>query len=199
MEDAGQRRDARRNRDRILAAAQELFGDSAAVPMYEVARRAGVGQATLYRHFPDRQALLDATWKREFSELALFAAEHANRPDGVILLLQDLAQRMARLSGLAEVTRAASSDVVRGARHDEINALFAQPLDAAKAAGTVRTDLQLEDVFRMIVMIEGAIIDEPDPIRRTLVARRAQQLLVEGMCAQRPSVGRRRWSPTRPS
>ena len=51
------RKDAQRNREAILAAARELFAESADVPMYEIARRAGVGQATLYRNFPDRRNL----------------------------------------------------------------------------------------------------------------------------------------------
>jgi AcrR family transcriptional regulator len=58
MSDVHLRRDARRNREAILAAARELFADSAEVSMCEVARRAGVGQGTLYRNFPDRGALV---------------------------------------------------------------------------------------------------------------------------------------------
>ena len=180
-EDAELRRDARRNRERILRAARELFGNSASVPMYDVARRAGVGQATLYRHFPDRYALIDAISQLEFAGLAELAAQQADRPDGVIVLLRDLAQRMAQLRGLAEVIRTESLDGTQGNRHDQVGALFQKPLTAGKAAGVIRADLELDDVFRMIVMIEGAVVDEPDPARRLFAAHRAQQLLVDGL------------------
>ena len=180
-EDTELRRDARRNRERILQAARELFGDSANVPMYDVARRAGVGQATLYRHFPDRYALIDAISQLEFAGLAELAAQQADRPDGVIVLLRDLTQRMAQLRGLAEVIRTESLDGTQGNRHDQVGALFQEPLTAGKAAGVIRADLELDDVFRMIVMIEGAVVDEPDPARRPFAAHRAQQLLVDGL------------------
>lgn len=180
-EDTELRRDARRNRERILHAARELFSDSANVPMYDVARRAGVGQATLYRHFPDRYALIDAISQLEFAGLAELAAQQADQPDGVIVLLRDLTQRMARLRGLVEVIRTESPDATRGNRHHEVGALFQKPLTAGKAAGVIRADLELDDVFRMIIMIEGAVVDEPAPARRFFAAHRAQQLLVEGL------------------
>lgn len=180
-EDTELRRDARRNRERILHAARELFGDSASVPMYDVARRAGVGQATLYRHFPDRYALIDAISQLEFAGLAELAAQQADRPDGVIVLLRDLTQRMAQLRGLAEVIRTESLDGTQGNRHDQVGALFHKPLTAGKAAGVIRADLELDDVFRMIVMIESAVVHEPDPARRLFAANRAQQLLVDGL------------------
>ena len=72
-----QRKDAARNREAILDAARELMARSADFPLYEVARRAGVGQATLYRHFPDR-ATLAATIARELhEEIGAAVAEHA--------------------------------------------------------------------------------------------------------------------------
>ena len=180
-EDTELRRDARRNRERILQAARELFGESASVPMYDVARRAGGGQATLYRHFPDRYALIDAISQLEFAGLAELAAQQADRPDGVIVLLRDLTRRMAQLRGIAEVIRTESLDRTQGNRHDQVGALFQKPLTVGKAAGVIRADLELDDVFRMIVMIEGAVVDEPDPARRLFAAERARQLLVDGL------------------
>jgi AcrR family transcriptional regulator len=56
----GRRTDAQRNRESILVAARELFAESAEVPRCEVARKAGVGQATLYRNFPDHRDLVAA-------------------------------------------------------------------------------------------------------------------------------------------
>lgn len=188
---AERRSDARRNRDRILQAARELFGDSAAVPMYEVARRAGVGQATLYRHFPDRHALIDTISEIEFAGLAELAAQQADRPDGVVVLLGDLTERMARLRGLAEVIRTESTDGTHANRRDEIGALLGGPLATGQAAGVIRADLDLDDIFRMIHMIEGAVLGERDPTRRAVTADRAQELLIDGLRPRPPGISRR--------
>lgn len=175
------RKDARHNRERILNAGRELFTDSADVPMYEVARKAGVGQATLYRHFADRYALLDAIAQLELAAFAELAAAQAREPDGVLVLLQDITQRITNLRGLAEIIRNAPPDASQRSRRDEIGALFEKPLRAAQAAGTVRADLDKGDILRIIVMIEGAILDEPDPARRRFTAQRAQALLLDGI------------------
>lgn len=180
-QDAKLRSDARRNRERIVDAGRQLFSDSADVPMYEVARRAGVGQATLYRHFPDRYALIDAITKIEFAGLSELAAQQADQPDGVIVLLKDLTRRLAGLRGLAEVIRTEALGTNQGNRHDEVIALFSRPLAAAKAAGRIRADFELDDIFRIIVMIEGAVVDEPDPARRRFTGDRAQELLIDGL------------------
>ena len=74
---AARRKDAQRNREAILAAARELYAESADVPMYEVARRAGVGQGTLYRNFPDRSDLAAALIAEIFELEEQLAAEHA--------------------------------------------------------------------------------------------------------------------------
>ena len=66
----GDRRDARRNRARIVAAAREVFSSAGAdAPAREIARRADVGVATLYRHFPARADLVDAVLEEAFEEL----------------------------------------------------------------------------------------------------------------------------------
>ena len=90
-----ERKDAQRNREAILCAARELFADCADVPMYEVARRAGVGQATLYRHFPDRRDLAAAVLVEEMESTEQLAVEHAGDPDAFFLLLRDVVETMA--------------------------------------------------------------------------------------------------------
>jgi AcrR family transcriptional regulator len=185
------RSDARRNRERIVEAGRQLFSDSADVPMYEVARRAGVGQATLYRHFPDRYALIKAITELEFAGLAELAAQQADQPDGVIVLLKDLTRRLAGLRGLVEVIRSEALDADRANRHGDLGALFDKPLVASKAAGRVRADLELDDIVCMIVMIEGAVVDEPDPARRRFTGARAQELLINGLRPRQPGAPRK--------
>src|SRR4051794_4993969 len=71
---APKRADAQRNRDKILAAARTAFGEAGAeVSMAEVARRAGVGMATLYRNFPGRRELLEALYRGEVDALCAAA------------------------------------------------------------------------------------------------------------------------------
>ena len=68
------RADARRNRDRLIAAARDLFAEAGAdVSLDAVARRAGVGAGTLYRHFPTRDALVEAAYRSEVAELSAAA------------------------------------------------------------------------------------------------------------------------------
>ena len=75
------RRDAQRNRERIIAATREAFGERGLdVGVDEIARRAGVGMGTLYRHFPTKDALIDAVVEARFDELVA-SAEAALQAD----------------------------------------------------------------------------------------------------------------------
>src|SRR4051812_23662664 len=90
------RRDAARSRRAIIDAAGRLLGErGGTVPLYEVGRAARVGQATLYRHFPDRSALLAAVFEERLEELEAVAAEQAGRTDGVLVLLRTMAEQQA--------------------------------------------------------------------------------------------------------
>src|ERR1700748_3232517 len=97
-----QRKDAQRNREAILAAARELFSERGDVPMYEVARRAGVGQATLYRNFPDRRNLVAALLAELTERTERLAAEHTGDPDALFVLLRDIVETMAGTHALGE-------------------------------------------------------------------------------------------------
>ena len=100
-----QRRDARDNREAILDAARALFADSADVAMCQVARRAGVGQATLYRNFPSRGALAAEILDDSVDRIAALAAEHAGQADAFFVLLRGLIDSMVNLYGLAVLAR----------------------------------------------------------------------------------------------
>ena len=79
------RADARRNYEKVLAAAREAFAEGGeSTALEEIARRAGVGIGTLYRHFPNRQALLEALYVDEVEEICRLAAEQLDerRPVG---------------------------------------------------------------------------------------------------------------------
>jgi AcrR family transcriptional regulator len=180
------RRDAQRNRQAILAAARELFAECAEVPMYEVARRAGVGQATLYRNFPDRRDLAAALMLEEMEQTEQLAGEHADDPDAFFVLMRNIVDTIARFHALGELAR---EDACLGSalesRRRRLRELLKEPLRAAKAAGTVRCDLTIDDVFLMVLMVRGAIDAADGPAARAAAAGRALALLLEGLTPSR--------------
>ncbi|HEY4824665.1 MAG TPA: helix-turn-helix domain-containing protein, partial [Solirubrobacteraceae bacterium] len=180
------RRDAQRNREAILAAARELFAQGADVPMYEVARRAGVGQATLYRNFPDRRDLAAALLLEEMKHTEQLAADHAGDPDAFFVLLRNVVETIARFHALGELAR---EDACLGSalnlRRQRLRELLKEPLRDAKAAGTIRCDLTIDDVFLLVLMVRGAVDAADDPAGRTAVAGRALALVLEGLTPSR--------------
>ena len=180
--DAPRRKDAQRNREAILDAARELFADCADVPMYEVAKRAGVGQATLYRNFPDRRDLAAALLIEEMGHTEQLAAEHAGDPDAFFVLLRNVVETIARLHALGDLAR---EDACLGSaldsRRRRLRELLKEPLRAAKAAGTVRCDVTIDDVFLVVLMVRGAIDGADGPAARAAAASRALALLLDGL------------------
>ena len=182
------RKDAQRNREAIVSAARELFSECADVPMYEVARRAGVGQATLYRNFPDRRDLAAALLLEEMEHTEQLAVEHAGDPDAFFVLLRNVVGAIARFHPLAELAR---EDACVGSaldlRRRRLRELLKEPLRAAKAAGTVRCDLTIDDVFVVVLMIRGAIDTADGAAGRSAAASRALALLLDGLTPPRPA------------
>jgi AcrR family transcriptional regulator len=181
---APRRRDARRNRDAILEAARELFAECVDVPMYEVARRAGVGQATLYRNFPDRRNLAAALLVEHMEETERLASEHADDPDAFFVLLRNVIETVARFHAVSELARqdaCLGSELER--RRQRLAELVKEPLRAAKAAGTVRRDLTMDDVFLVVLMINGAVEAADGPSARAAAASRGLALLLDGVAA----------------
>ena len=180
------RKDAQRNREAIIAAARELFADCADVPMYEVARRAGVGQATLYRNFPDRRNLAAALLVEHMESTERLADEHAGDPDAFFVLLRDVVETMARFYPLGELARA---DACLGSELDRrrrrLADLMKEPLRDARAAGTVRRDLTIDDVFLVVSMVKGAVDRADDRAGRAAAATRALALVLDGITPSR--------------
>jgi AcrR family transcriptional regulator len=176
------RRDARSNREAILAAARALFADSTDVAMCQVARRAGVGQATLYRNFPSRAALAAEILDERVERLAALAAEHAGRPDAFFVLLRGLIDGMISLYGLAALARRdAETDSRLQESRRRVAQLLKGPLRDAKAAGKLRRDISIDDVFLLLAMGRGAMEDLPDPDARSAVAHRVLDLILGGI------------------
>ena len=186
IDDLPRRKDAKRNREAILAAARELFAECADVPMYEVARRAGVGQATLYRNFPDRRDLAAALLLEKMQQTERLAGEHAGDPDAFFVLLRSIVETIVRFHALGDLAR---EDTCLGSelhsRRRRLRELLTEPLRAAKAAGTVRCDVTIDDVFLVVLMVRGAIDSADGPAGRAAAASRALALLLEGLTPSR--------------
>jgi AcrR family transcriptional regulator len=176
------RKDAKHNREAILNAARELFAESANVAMCEVARRAGVGQATLYRNFPDRTALAAEILGEQVERIARVAAEHAGDPDAFFVLLRSLVEGMVHLYALSELAR---EDACVGSQlerdRQRVAELMKRPLSEAKAAGALRRDISLDDVFLVLLMARGAMERAHGAAARAGAASRALTLALDGL------------------
>lgn len=148
---------AERNRDKILAAARDAFADHAAeISMAEVARRAGVGMATLYRNFPGRPELLEALYTNEVDALCEAAVADDAQPGQALTswlrrLFAFIPNKRLIVSELLEHTDP-GSPVIRGNRARALDA--GRPLlIAAQDAQEIRGDLTLEQIFDLIAAI----------------------------------------------
>jgi AcrR family transcriptional regulator len=176
------RRDARDNREAILEAARALFADSADVAMCQVARRAGVGQATLYRNFPSRGALAAEILDGSVDRIAAIAAEHAGQADAFFVLLRALIDSMVNLYGVAVLARRdPEADAHLEDSRRRIRELLKEPLCDAKAAGTLRRDVSIDDVFLLLAMARGAMEGLADSGARSAVAHRVLTLILGGI------------------
>jgi len=208
------RSDVQRNRRALLQAAQELFAAGRDVPMYEVARRAGVGQATLYRHFPDRLALLAALAEEALASLEMQACAIPPGPGAFAAQLRLLAEALARSRAFMEVLqeeekghdRCEPGSLLHRLK-ERVIALVAGPLEQAKLAGTISDDVGTEDVVLVLAMVKGALdAAGPAPQDRLAVADRAVDLVLSGLLARahdhptglRAPAGRRRYPGARP-
>jgi AcrR family transcriptional regulator len=176
------REDAKRNREAILHAARELFAESSDVAMCEVARRAGVGQATLYRNFANRGTLAAEILGQHVDRVARLAAEHESDPDAFFVLLRALVETVVQTHALSDLAR---EDACVGSRLEQerqrIAELMKQPLCDAKAAGSLRRDASLDDVFLVVLMVRGAMERAPGVAARAAAASRVLTLALDGL------------------
>jgi AcrR family transcriptional regulator len=150
-----QRADAKRNRDKILAAAREAFAETGVSTSLEaIARRAEVGIGTLYRHFPTRQALLEAVYLHEIHQLCAHTDELLELEpwEGFIDLSRRLVAYLATKKALAsELLAYVDKDAAffQGCRGDLFQTI--EPvLQRAQDAKTVRSDTDLTEVVQLL-------------------------------------------------
>jgi AcrR family transcriptional regulator len=168
-----QRADARRNYDKVLAAAREAFAEGgASASLEDIARRAGVGIGTLYRHFPNRQALLEAVYVDEVEALCRSAADLDGLPawDALAAWLHRFVAYMVTKQALApELLDYVGRDAAvfqesRAALYAAGGAL----LERAQEAGVVRADTDLPEVLQLVGGIAKIPVSEPGEVDHIL-------------------------------
>jgi AcrR family transcriptional regulator len=151
------RADALRNRERVLEAAKAVFSSGGADASLEaVARRAGVGIGTLYRHFPTREALYEAVYRREVEHLGELAEQLKDEPGPVDALRRWLScnvEFVATKKGMsaALALAAQASPELRSYSFDRLTKAASALLDRAVTAGEIRADVSAEDLIRALV------------------------------------------------
>ncbi|CAM5255945.1 TetR/AcrR family transcriptional regulator [Streptomyces griseomycini] len=183
------RRDARRNRDKLIAVAQAAFAAAEGpVSLEGIARRAGVGIGTLYRHFPTREDLVDAVYASELDAVTASAPDLLDRHPADIALrawIGRYATFVATKRGMMDTLRTAvASGRIAAPSRERVAATIATILDQGAATGALRTDVDPDDVTTLLVGVFAAIIDGA-PQERT---DRLLDLLVD---AVRPKAGAR--------
>jgi AcrR family transcriptional regulator len=148
----GVRADAQRNRERLIEVARQAFAaGEGKVSLEAVARDAGVGIGTLYRHFPNREALVEAVYRAERTRLCEAAAELLAElpPDRALRDWMDcFADYIEAKRELGDALRAliVSGAITKSEAREELSAAVQPLLDAGAAAGTLRADVRAQDV-----------------------------------------------------
>lgn len=176
------RKDAEENRSAILKAADLVFaGHGITVPLDLVCQEAGVGRATLYRHFPDRHHLIVALLEQSIEETAAKAVELGDRQDAFFVLLRVHAERIHAHSSLIDYWRVLDRNApeVRRVR-ERFHQIFSPLIFRAVEAGTCRPDMQVEDVTLLVSML-GSALRGRSADEQARLGLRAFELLVEGL------------------
>jgi len=182
------RADARRNYDRLVEVAHEVFTEQGVgASLEEVARRAGVGAGTLYRHFPTREALLSTVMESAFTAQHAYAQELMAQEDAAAALddyIRYWIRNTAPYKGLAvEVMKAAmegnqalsaSSCLLTRDDAEEI-------LARAQASGQIRTDITQRDVWRLL---HGVVMAVKDTEIDQATARTMVDVILKGLRAE---------------
>jgi AcrR family transcriptional regulator len=177
------RADARRNRDRLLSVAVRAFSQHGPdVTLEAIAKEAGVGIGTLYRHFPTREALIEAAYRSELARLC----------DAVPDLLRDMPpdeatrtwmdrylEYMTTKRGMADALRVviASGGTPYAQSRDRLITAITSLLQAGAASGALRADIEPADV---LASLSGISLAAGEPAQRAQ-ARRLLDLLMDGL------------------
>jgi AcrR family transcriptional regulator len=169
------RKDAERNRQRILAAAQELFAERGqAVTLNEIARHAGVGVGTVYRRFPDKDELVEELFEQRIDRIAEILDRALAHPDpwrGFVDFFEASVEEQAADRGLRQLMLGAAGAYDRIAKaRERLQPLVSRLVERARDAGELRADFDVPDIGIVQIML-GSVVDltyelEPELWRR---------------------------------
>ncbi|WHM39939.1 TetR/AcrR family transcriptional regulator [Streptomyces sp. BPTC-684] len=183
------RSDAQRNRERILEVALAELTCSADAPLSTIAKKAGVGQGTFYRHFPNREALVLEVYRYEVQQVADTAAQllATRAPDRALREWMDrLAQYAMAKAGLADAMRKATArGTLAGLGHGPVTAAVTLLLNANEEAGTIRPGVTPDD---FVLAIAGLWQIDPHGDWQAR-AGRLLDLVMDGLRAGAPGAG----------
>ncbi|MEU5340749.1 MULTISPECIES: helix-turn-helix domain-containing protein [unclassified Streptomyces] len=182
------RRDATRNRERLLAAARQAFAEHGPdVAFDEIARAADVSRTTIYRNFATRQELAATVYEDNVARIEQHAAALGERPDGVIRLLDFVLDSQRDNRSLAQVLSGADVDWLTGLSARTV-AAFRPHLERGREAGLVRPDVDVEDLMLAFPMAAGAMTDN-DVVHREELNDRVHAMLHRALFTDRGQLG----------
>ena len=178
------RRDAERNRQRILQAARVVFAERGLSGSHDdIAHEAGVGVGTVYRRFPEKEQLIDALFEEAIEEIADIARAAANHPDpweGLVDFLVRSQELQSKDRGLKEIILGGPRGPARAvAARELIVPLIVELMQRAKDAGVVRSDVELTDL-PLIQLAIGTVAEASRDVAPD-VWRRLMTLVLDGL------------------
>ncbi|MFF9158626.1 TetR/AcrR family transcriptional regulator [Streptomyces longwoodensis] len=158
------RRDARRNREKLIAVAQAAFAAAEGpVPLEAIAREAGVGIGTLYRHFPTREDLVDAVYASELDAVTASAPGLLDQHPADVALRAwtgRYAAFVATKRGMMDTLRTAlASGRIAAPSRERVTTTIGTILERGAATGTLRADVDPDDVATLLIGVFAAIMD----------------------------------------
>lgn len=178
------RRDAARNRELILEMAAKVFAEQGLDASYEeIARRAGTGVGTVYRRFPDRNALIQALFESRIGEILAIAEQACEQPDpwdALVMFLERTVERQALDRGLQEIMNGAmATDEYRVIGRERLGPILDEIVARAQAAGSLRPDVVASDIGVQLMFVSSlTTAQRPDLWRRYLA------LVIDGLRAR---------------
>ncbi|MEZ0354202.1 TetR/AcrR family transcriptional regulator [Mycobacterium sp. pR1184] len=174
------RADAVRNREHIIDVAHDAFAESGTTSLNEIAKRAGVGAGTLYRHFPTREVLILAVYRHDVQRLVAAVPKllQAHPPlDALRLWFLKLADYVRVKHGLGDALHSAAAQDAINETYAPVVAAVGQLVDACIADGSLRPDLDPADV----VLLMSFLWRVPAGAEGKRQAKRIMELAIEGL------------------
>jgi AcrR family transcriptional regulator len=179
---ASRRADARANRERLLEVARAALRESPDASLNSIAKRAGVGAGTLYRHFPNREALVFAVYLDDVEEVSANAPEllAAHPPvEALRIWFELLSDRIRTKHGLGEALRSPEAEKAIAASYAPVTAAIGELLAAGEASGDLKPGLDPADALLLMSFLWRTADDEPGRAQ----AARTMDLVLAGLRA----------------